>query len=355
MAILALAVTVGCRSGSGGSVWPWQQSTAPPTALGSTPPAPQSPGLARIGDLFRREDEQSRLAEEQRRALAQLADWQRSQQQQLDVLAQQKRGEQTEQVQRQLAQLENQQRELEQLAEVRRRALELDTNNRELNTQLAQMQKQNRLLEDQMVLMRQQLNDAANQLAGSLQARQDTEQRFMQVQQDAQKRIDTMQATLPQSSGAVIRANSSLQRNLSAISIAGLNVRQDGDVIRVELPSDRLFSPGTASLNNEAMGILDQAASAIKQNYPRQMFGIEAHADNAPIQNGSWGSTHQLTAAQAMAVFDQLTQRHGFDARQIFVLGHGANYPLASNATPAGQQRNRRVEIVIYPEVFGQG
>lgn len=318
-------------------------------------PAAQPPAIARLGDLFRREDEQSRLAEEQRRALAQLADWQRSQQQQLDMLAQQKQGEHTEQLQRQLAQLESQQRELEQLAEVRRRALELDTNNRELNTQLAQMQKQNRLLEDQMALMRQQLSDAANQIAGSLQARQETEQRFLQVQQDAQKRIDTMQATLPSSNGAVIRANSSLQRSLSAISIAGLNVRQDGDVIRIELPSDRLFSPGTASLSQEALGILDQAATAIRQNYPRQMLGIEAHADNAPIQGGAWGSTHQLTAAQAMTVFDQLTQRHGFDTRQVFVIGHGANYPLASNATPAGQQRNRRVELVIYPEVFGQG
>jgi chemotaxis protein MotB len=39
-------------------------------------------------------------------------------------------------------------------------------------------------------------------------------------------------------------------------------------------------------------------------------------------------------------------------ASQFAVTGHGDNYPLASNATPAGQEKNRRVEIVIAPESF---
>ena len=359
VAIFLLVVVGGCRSGSSGMSWPWQRAAQPsgpygsPLAAGSAN-ASAAPQMARLGDLFHREDEQTRLADEQRRALSQLADWQRSQQQQLETLAQQKKGEQNQEIQAQLAKMQSQQQELEQLAEVRRRALELDANNRDLHTQLAQAQKQSRLLEDQMVLMRQQLNDSAQQLAGSLQARQDTEQRVLQVEQDARQRINTMQATLPQGAGATIRANSSLQRNLTAITIAGLNVRQDGDVVRVELPSERLFATGTAALNDGALEVLDQVATAIKQNYPHQILGVEAHTDNAGPGNASWGSSHQLTAAQAMAVFDQLTQRHGFDPRQLFVLGHGANYPLASNATPAGQQRNRRVEIVIYPEVFGQ-
>jgi flagellar motor protein MotB len=67
-----------------------------------------------------------------------------------------------------------------------------------------------------------------------------------------------------------------------------------------------------------------------------------------------WRSAHQLTAAQAMAVFEQLSYRHQLLPQQLFVLGHGENFPVASNATAAGQSRNRRVEIVIYPEVVGQ-
>jgi outer membrane protein OmpA-like peptidoglycan-associated protein len=35
---------------------------------------------------------------------------------------------------------------------------------------------------------------------------------------------------------------------------------------------------------------------------------------------------------------------------QLFLAGHGPNHPVVSNATPAGKDRNRRVELVIYPE-----
>jgi outer membrane protein OmpA-like peptidoglycan-associated protein len=55
-----------------------------------------------------------------------------------------------------------------------------------------------------------------------------------------------------------------------------------------------------------------------------------------------------------MAVFEQLSYRHRLLPQQMFVLGHGANFALASNATDAGRARNRRVEIVIYPETVGQ-
>jgi flagellar motor protein MotB len=92
----------------------------------------------------------------------------------------------------------------------------------------------------------------------------------------------------------------------------------------------------------------------LRNHYSRQVIGVEAHTDNAPLAGSMWRNAHQLTAAQAMAVFEQLSNRHHLIPQQLFVLGHGENYPLASNATPAGQARNRRVEIVIYPEVVGQ-
>jgi outer membrane protein OmpA-like peptidoglycan-associated protein len=37
-------------------------------------------------------------------------------------------------------------------------------------------------------------------------------------------------------------------------------------------------------------------------------------------------------------------------ADQMFVVGHGGSHPVVSNGTPAGKQRNRRVELVIYPD-----
>ena len=57
-----------------------------------------------------------------------------------------------------------------------------------------------------------------------------------------------MAASISTQSQAEIRANNSLLRNLTITNMPGISVRQDGDVIRVELPADQLFNPGTAQL-----------------------------------------------------------------------------------------------------------
>jgi chemotaxis protein MotB len=56
--------------------------------------------------------------------------------------------------------------------------------------------------------------------------------------------------------------------------------------------------------------------------------------------------------AQAMAVYDALNRSGGIQARQLFVVGHGGSHPVVSNGTDSGRARNRRVEIVIYPETM---
>jgi flagellar motor protein MotB len=105
-------------------------------------------------------------------------------------------------------------------------------------------------------------------------------------------------------------------------------------------------------LSQTAAAAVEEIAGAIRQHYPQQIVGVEAHTDNRSVAGTAWRNNHQLSAAQAMAVFDQLTEQHRLPANQLFVLGHGANHPVASNATSAGQTRNRRVEVVIYPETI---
>ena len=51
-----------------------------------------------------------------------------------------------------------------------------------------------------------------------------------------------------------------------------------------------------------------------------------------------------------MTVYDVLVSRTRLQPNQLFVIGHGPNRPVVSNATPDGKQRNRRIELVIYPE-----
>lgn len=228
-----------------------------------------------------------------------------------------------------------------QMQELQRRVGELDVSNRELHTRLAQAEQQQQIYRDQTQLLQQQLRDTANQLRETQLARQ-----------DAEKNVQMLQASTRKQGGAMITANNSVRQALATIDIPGVDVRQDQDVIRIEMPADELFQAGTVQLTPSAYAYLDKVADAIARNYPRQRIAIEGHTDSAPAIGGTATTNHQLSAQQALAVFDILTRRNHFPPRQLFVMGLGANHPRASNATEAGRAKNRRVELVVYPQAI---
>ena len=367
VAMLVVACA-GCQQTGGGT--PWQSNAQQPlgqapsqvnlpnpfSGIGSSPSNsdPLSQPNSFLKDLMSRQSEQSRLADLQRRELARLTELYKAQTEKLAGLDREKvrddRLELAKKLQKQTAELRQKEEELKRFESVRRRALEMDSDNRDLQKQLAQSQQQSRLYQDQLKVMRQQLDETANRLAETMQSQQ-------QIQQQADQQVAALQAnlqkqaTLQQRSGATITANSSARPLAAAVQIAGLNVRQDGDVVRIELPSDQVFMPGTATINPEASPYLAQVANAIRQYYPRQKIGIEAHTDNSSVP-GNWRNSHHLSAAQAMAVFEQFSSIHQFNPHQMHVLGHGPNHAVASNNTSDGKRRNRRVEVVIYPRQF---
>ncbi len=226
--------------------------------------------------------------------------------------------------------------------ELQSKATALDQDNVDLQTQLAQSQKQSRLYQDQILVLREQLSSTTAQLA---QTKQDKDL----VEHNAQ----TMMASTRRHTGATITPNNSLRQNLPALNIPGVEIRQDGDVVRIELAADRIFYPGTAQVRPDAHAVLDAVTAEIERTYPEQMIGVEGHTDNnAPPPPFT---TPQLYSSnQAMAVLDHLTAHSHLRPSQLFLVGHGGNHPVVSNATAQGQARNRRVELVIYPDRISQ-
>jgi len=229
-----------------------------------------------------------------------------------------------------------------QAQELQVRASTLDEDNQELSTLLAQSQQQNRALADQLTTVREQLGDASTQLTT---LRQDLERTNQQA--------TSLAETAKRKTVARITANSTRRGGLEEIDIPGCEVRSDGDVIRIELPGARLFEPNSARLQPGASELIESVTRIVVQNYPQQIIGIEGHtsADALP-PGGQWHSNHQLSSGQAMAVYDHLVSKGRVPAAQLVVVGHGSNHPVVSNATVAGKERNRRVELVIYPETI---
>jgi flagellar motor protein MotB len=239
-----------------------------------------------------------------------------------------------------VSQLEQQQatasRQYQQLQD---RAATLDRDNQEMGTLLAQSRQQSKVSEDQLAALRDQLRGVTAQLA---QARTDKE--------GNDKRVQTLTASLQRQGGVSISPNNSFLQTLPATNIPGVFVRRDVDVIRVELPGNSLFESGSARLRPGAANLIAEVAAELVRTYPEQIVGIEGHTDNDPIAGSQGRSNHELSVARAQAVFDVLVNRTRLQGNQLFIVGHGSNHPIASNGTLEGKQRNRRVELVVYPE-----
>ena len=104
---------------------------------------------------------------------------------------------------------------------------------------------------------------------------------------------------------------------------------------------DVLFDVGQATLKPGAVNETVRLAQFLQEN-PERMVRIEGHTDST----GSITTNLVLSQRRAETVADTLVAA-GVARNRIVATGLGPDYPVASNATPAGRQQNRRVEVVI--------
>ena len=226
--------------------------------------------------------------------------------------------------------------------ELQSRASSLDHDNQELQTALSQARQQNKVLEDETKLVKDQLASLNAQVA-----------RIREEKKTSEQKVQALNASLQRQGNATITPNNSFLKTLPQFNRPDIFVRRDGDVIRIELPATALFEPGSAQLRAGAVPLLSEVALELLRDYPSQVIGIEGHTDSDPISNALWRNNHQFSMSRAMMVFEVLVTQGRLPPKQLLVVGHGASHPVVSNATPAGKQRNARVELVIYPETTG--
>jgi flagellar motor protein MotB len=145
-------------------------------------------------------------------------------------------------------------------------------------------------------------------------------------------------------------ASNPTRGSVPASNISGAQVLQDGDAVRIRVTNTSLFDPGKATLKPGASKTLDQVAGSIRRSYPGQLIGIEGHTDADPIKKSNWKDNHELSYQRARAVYEYLSSRGGIPANQLYIAAYGPNYPVADNRSSAGKAQNRRVEFVVRPD-----
>lgn len=112
-----------------------------------------------------------------------------------------------------------------------------------------------------------------------------------------------------------------------------------------------LFDSGQAVIKPEGQEVLRQLAAVLDQ-FPNRQIHVTGHTDNVPIRTAQFPSNWELSAARALAALRFLVEEAGVHPTRLAAVAHGEFQPVADNATPEGRAKNRRIAIVVLPEVF---
>jgi len=122
-----------------------------------------------------------------------------------------------------------------------------------------------------------------------------------------------------------------------------VKVKQDGRGAVITISDIILFPPGEADFVTSGEDIMKKISELLKQfNYH---IKIEGHTDNVPIHTKEFPSNWELSANRASKIVRYLIEQ-GIDPSQLSCEGFAEYRPVASNDTPEGRAKNRRVEIV---------
>jgi len=116
----------------------------------------------------------------------------------------------------------------------------------------------------------------------------------------------------------------------------------------ITILDDILFDSGKAEIRPKDVELAREISDLLVMNPPRNVV-ISGHTDNVPIKNAQFDSNWHLSVMRAVNFMKIILENDKLDPKMFSAKGFGEFKPVASNSTPEGRQKNRRVEILILP------
>ena len=132
-----------------------------------------------------------------------------------------------------------------------------------------------------------------------------------------------------------------------------IKITQLADRLSVSMVDKILFPSGEADITPAGVKILERVGKVLK-NTKNKIIRVEGHTDNVPIKpplQKKFPTNWELSTARATNVVRFLQEKVGVEAVRLQAIGMAEYHPVASNATPAGRSRNRRIEINLLPDI----
>jgi outer membrane protein OmpA-like peptidoglycan-associated protein len=142
--------------------------------------------------------------------------------------------------------------------------------------------------------------------------------------------------------GAVIGRQMDKQAEELERELANAEIERIGDGIKITFDSAILFALNSSELSSSSKVDLSKLSTSLA-TYPNTNVLITGHTDSSGAEEYNQKLSEERASAAALTLLE-----NGIPASRLQIVGHGELFPVVTNDTAEGRQKNRRVEIAIF-------
>ena len=173
---------------------------------------------------------------------------------------------------------------------------------------------------------------------------------YKQLKEDIRVQQEQFNAAMAEQSKALKEIRDKLISGLSALSDSGITVEFKSGLLYVDLPEKLLFKEGKADLGPKAKTALSPFANVVK-DYPNVQIYVVGHTDTLKVHNAKFADNWSLSTERANSIVRVLKDVYMLDPTRLMPAGRSKYIPVASNATKEGRMQNRRIQIILNPDL----
>lgn len=212
------------------------------------------------------------------------------------------------------------------------------------SARIIELEGQNTALEDELKKVNLTLDEANGELTMYADMKKNLEKALKANKQELQE----LRRARAQAEERAAQYRKLTEKLASMVRSGKLSVQIRNGKMVIQLPDNVLFDPGKAKLKDDGTKALVEVA-AILADFDRSYL-VAGHTDNVPISSKRFGSNWELSTARAVEVVTFL-QANGVPPTKLAAAGYGEFDPVASNETKDTRALNRRIEIILMPNL----
>lgn len=237
------------------------------------------------------------------------------------------------------------------LEERKAESLTLTNKVSELSKTIGNQEAEIRSLRAELSSKTQTLGESSNKLAQDKAALERQLQDHKATLQNREVQLDKIKKAQQSRQDLLASLYFGLNQLYNSLEPQGVEIRQEAESVLLTLPDQLLFEPTGSAISSGGKSLLKPLASFLSVR-PELPVDIVAYTDNIlPPKDKSLKDTWDWSLARATNIARMLAREYNVNANQLTPVGRGEFFPLSSNETPEGRQKNRRTVVVLKPDL----